>query len=185
MAMRSVADVILVGAGTVRQEKYGPVRLEPDVVERRRERGQTQQPQLAIVTNRGVLDPSAKVFSGPQPPLVLTTTAAVDSHPELQGRADIVACGDQWVELGVVIRELHRRGLLRVLCEGGPTLLRSLIEAGSAETSWPDPAGVPGRLGGHHTLLGDQPLTQTVNLTLSTIIQGEGVILTRYHRVRS
>lgn len=182
LAMRAMADVILVGAGTVRQEKYGPVRPEPDVIERRRARGQADVPRLAIVSNRGLLDAGAKVFSGAEPPLLLTTAEAVEAHAELEGRAEIITCGDQWVELSVAIGELLERGLERVLCEGGPTLLRSLIQADLLDelclTMAPRLAGW-----GHHTLLGDQPLSETVKLELAAVIEADGFLLSRYEAV--
>src|SRR3954452_15153851 len=43
-ALRSLADVILVGAGTARAEGYGPARIDPDAQERRRARGQHPVP---------------------------------------------------------------------------------------------------------------------------------------------
>ena len=76
MAMRAVSDVVLVGAGTVRAEKYGPVRLDADTQTRRSARQQKPLPRLAIVSNQAELDPEARVFGGETAPLLLTTAAA-------------------------------------------------------------------------------------------------------------
>ena len=156
MAMRAVADVILVGAGTVRQEKYGPVRLEPDVVERRLGRGQSELPRLAIVSNRGELDPSAKVFSGPLPPLLLTTTAAADTHPSW--RAGPTSW--PWVTSGWSSASPSASCTTKVWCEScaraARPSFRSLIEADLLDElclTWSDL--LAGR--GHHTLLGISP----------------------------
>ena len=53
--MRAACDVILVGAGTARDENYGPVKLEHDSEERRLARGQRRLPRLAIVSGSGHL----------------------------------------------------------------------------------------------------------------------------------
>jgi riboflavin biosynthesis pyrimidine reductase len=181
MAMRAVADAILVGAGTVRQEKYGPVKLDDGPVERRRGRGQDRLPPLAIVSNRGRLDPDAKVFTGDEPPLLLTTQMAVDANPELLGRADVIVCGDQFVDLELAVGALRQRGWNRVLCEGGPTLLRSLIEAGLLdELCLTTNARLAGW--GHHTLVAEQPLSAPVDFRLTSVVEGDGMLICRYGR---
>jgi riboflavin biosynthesis pyrimidine reductase len=179
MAMRAVADVILVGAGTVREEKYGPVRLDIAVQERRRGRHQAPLPQLAIVSNRGELDPTAKVFSGDTKPLLLTSAAAASARTDLAAAAETVVCGDQRVDLTMALRELGVRGLGRVLCEGGPTLLGSLIGADLLDelccTTSPWLAGP-----GHRGLLGDQPLSEPARVRLTAVLEGDGMVLARY-----
>jgi riboflavin biosynthesis pyrimidine reductase len=104
MAMRAVSDVILVGAGTVREERYGPVHFEAAVEDRRRARDQAPIPPLAIVSNRGDLDPEAKVFRGDDKPLLLTTEGAAAAHPDLAGVAEMVVCGDQWADRPCCVR---------------------------------------------------------------------------------
>jgi riboflavin biosynthesis pyrimidine reductase len=179
MAMRAVADVILVGAGTVREERYGPVRLEAAVEDRRRARDQAPIPPLAIVSNRGDLDPEAKVFRGDDKPLLLTTEGAAAAHPDLARVAEMVVCGDQWVELTVAVDELAARGLIRVLCEGGPTLLRSLIGADLLDELCCTVA--PRLVGpGHRSLMGDQVLADPIALRLAHLYEGGGMTLARY-----
>jgi riboflavin biosynthesis pyrimidine reductase len=179
MAMRAVADVILVGAGTVRQEKYGPVRLDPAAEARRLERHQALLPSLAIVSNSAALDPTAKVFSGETRPLVLTSAAGATAGTALVDAAEVVVCGDESVDLALALDELHARGLGRVLCEGGPTLLRSLLGAGLLDelccTTSPWLAGA-----GHRGLLGDQPLSGPVAMTLTAVLEADGMLFARY-----
>ena len=117
-ALRSDADAVLVGAGTIRAEDYRPSRKV-----------------LAIVTESLHLPPTLRMFSerGPEHarPLVLTTaSAATDAPAHLQQASDVIACGDSHVDLAACLEELRDRGLLRVQCEGGPHLLSGLMAAG-------------------------------------------------------
>jgi riboflavin biosynthesis pyrimidine reductase len=131
--LRELADVILVGAGTVRIESYAGAR--PSVAQRqhRQARGQTEVPQLAIVTKSGRLDRNMPVFTRTEvAPLVLTCTAAVDeARRRLAGLADVIDCsGDDpgRVDETAVLATLEDRGLRRVLTEGGPMLLSSFVD---------------------------------------------------------
>ncbi|OBJ53764.1 pyrimidine reductase family protein [Mycobacterium sp. 1423905.2] len=131
--LRGLADVILVGAGTVRSEGYSGAHL--GVVERqqRQARHQREVPPLAIVTKSGRLDRDLPIFSRTEvAPLVLTCTAALDeTRRRLGPSAETIDCsGDDpaRVDERLVLSHLEARGLRRVLTEGGPMLLGALIE---------------------------------------------------------
>jgi 5-amino-6-(5-phosphoribosylamino)uracil reductase len=130
--LRELADVILVGAGTVRAEGYSGAR--PSVAQRQRRQacGQSEVPQLAIVTRSGRVDREMPVFTRTEvPPLVLTCGAATDQTQRgLAGLAEVVDCsGDDpaQVDEAAVLTTLADRGLFRVLTEGGPTLFGSFV----------------------------------------------------------
>jgi riboflavin biosynthesis pyrimidine reductase len=111
-AIRSVADVILVGAGTVRAENYGP----PSVPAR-----------LAIVTARLDLAPEARVFSdGSRPIIVTTEDADTTRRAALEEVADVIVAGTGRVDLRAAMSNFS--GV--VLTEGGPSLNGQLIAAG-------------------------------------------------------
>src|SRR5271170_6171184 len=75
--LRALADVIVVGAGTVRMEGYAGAHLGVAERQRRQARGQSEVPPIAIVTKSGHLDRDMGVFTRTEvPPLVLTCTAA-------------------------------------------------------------------------------------------------------------
>ena len=63
LALRALADVILVGAGTVRNEGYGPPRLKDEIQAARRERGQARLPRIAVVTRSLTLDWDSPFFA--------------------------------------------------------------------------------------------------------------------------
>lgn len=129
LAMRGYADVVLVGAGTVRAERYGPVRLTATQQAERRERfGITDTPPIAVVSRTGRLP--ASLFADPaQRPLLVTTTELVRTRPDLRRRADLLLAGETEVDLEAAVDRLQARGFRRILCEGGPMLLDQLVAA--------------------------------------------------------
>jgi len=137
--LRELADVVLVGAGTVRSEGYRGARTSPARETRRRDRGQAPVPPIAVVTARGDLDPGAALFTDTTvPPLVLTAAdAAGAARRALAGTGTEVvpvSAGDPTVtDPDTVVRALADRGLTRVLCEGGPALFGALLAAGRVD----------------------------------------------------
>lgn len=128
LTLRAVSDVVLVGAGTVRAEGYGPLRVEEDVAARRVGRGQTAHPGLAVVTSSGRLDLEHPLFTeAVTRPLVVTTGSAVTAA--LTAVADVVTAGAETLDLTGALAALRRRGLRRVVCEGGARLNESLLAA--------------------------------------------------------
>lgn len=130
-ALRSAADVILVAAGTVRAEGYGPPRTPEAQQEARRRRGQTPFPRIAVVSRSLDLDASSSLFvEAPERPLVIT--AADTSVPDaLSSVAEVHEAGDATrVDLAAALALLGQLGHRLVLCEGGPTLNGQLIAAG-------------------------------------------------------
>lgn len=139
--LRELADVILVGAGSVRAEGYRGARTSPEREARRRARGQAPVPPIAVVSTRGDLDPASPLFTDTAvAPLVLLTGPAPDTAPA-SVRSALVGAGAEVVDVGgdpgsapdAVLAALADRGLSRVLCEGGPALFGALLDAGRVD----------------------------------------------------
>lgn len=132
--MRALADVVLVGAETVRRERYGAVRLPPEQVAARLAAGRAGTPALAVVTRSLNLDWSAGAFAGPPPgsrTLVITCEAADAARLELaREAADVITAGADHVDPQQAVQRLAELGHRVVLCEGGPTWLGELVSAG-------------------------------------------------------
>lgn len=143
-ALRELADVIVVGAGTVRIEGYSGAQLGVPARQRRQARGQSEVPVLAIVTRSGRLDRDMAVFTRTEvAPLVLTCAAAVEGTRRLLGGlCEVIDCsgkdpgdpGDPGdprdpgqVDEAALIAALAERGMRRILTEGGPTLLDAFV----------------------------------------------------------
>jgi riboflavin biosynthesis pyrimidine reductase len=182
--LRGLTDVVLVGAGTVRAERYGPAALPERRQQARVRAGQRPTPPIAVVTSSG-LAPDARLLSGgpgTERPLILTTERLARAAPApLQERAELVACGDEQVDLAVALDALSERGLNRVLCEGGPSLATKLLAAGHVDelclTLAPMLAG-PNRAG----LSSGTSWSTVVALALASVLEQDGDLFLLYRR---
>lgn len=131
--LRGLADVIIVGASTVRVENYSGVQFSAAQREERRRRGQAAVAPIAVLTRSGCLEPDAKLFHRTDvAPLILTCTDVLESTAASLGAlAEVLdASGTEpdCVDLRVALDLLAQRGLLRVLTEGGPAVLGMFVE---------------------------------------------------------
>ena len=129
--LRAVADVVLIGAGTARAEGYADVRIPDPLLAGRRARGQSDLPELAVVSATGTLPDG--LLDSDSPPFVLTTAARPDlaalQHRIGTERVLVVGHGAS-VDVARALDVLAARGLRRVLTEGGPRLVGELAHAG-------------------------------------------------------
>lgn len=123
LALRLLADVVLVGAGTARAEGYGPVRLGAAGIER------THAPPIAVVSGSGRLPESLFADPAQRPILVTTARSANDPRFPPDDRPEVLIAGEDHVDVVDLVAQLRDRGMHRILCEGGPTLLDDLVAA--------------------------------------------------------
>ncbi|KAB1977137.1 pyrimidine reductase family protein [Streptomyces triticiradicis] len=132
--LRGLADVVVVGAETVRQEGYRPARAREAFAEPRKAAGQGPAPAIAVVTARLDLDFSLPLFTSPLvPTLVLTGAAAAPdriAEAERAGARVVIAGDGAGVDPVRAVRALGDLGHTRLLTEGGPRLLGQFIAAG-------------------------------------------------------
>src|SRR5699024_4155563 len=133
--LRRWADVVLLGAGTARDEGYGAMALPEESVRWRLAHGLAPQPVFALVSQRLALDPDAPLFAdAPVRPLVFTVEdAPAGPRGALAEVADVVTVGAREVDPMRVREELRRRGLLRIHSEGGPALFGAFLAAGAVD----------------------------------------------------
>ncbi len=187
-ALRGRADVILVGAGTVRAEGYQAARSQERYAAGRAATGQSPDPVIAVVSGRLDLDLESLLFTRPrQRPIVFVTeNAAAQQVAAARAVADVIVCGTEHVDLAVALTDLAGRGLLRVSCEGGPSLLGAVATAGLLDELHLSIS--PMLIGGDPDLgrilsgpgLPDGP----VGLALAGILEEDGTLFVRYTRAQ-
>jgi 5-amino-6-(5-phosphoribosylamino)uracil reductase len=131
-ALRGLADVILVGAGTARAERYKLLLPKPEFAERRAADRQLPAPALAVVTRTGevgdvVLDSRDRPDGGP---FFVITCADADVEGLRRRFSDaVLVAGGSDVDPDLALAQLSARGFRRVLLEGGPNLLGRFLAA--------------------------------------------------------
>jgi riboflavin biosynthesis pyrimidine reductase len=184
--MRALADVVLVGAQTWRQERYGPVRLPDDRVAARRAAGRPGTPPLAVVTRSLDLNWSARAFTQAPPDrrTLVLTCAAADPARLARARevAEVIVAGQDRVDPAEAMARLAGLGYHVVLCEGGPTWLGELVSAGQLDELCLTIA----------PLMGGDPLPVSVappgaplrHFALRHVLQAGDTVFLRYERGR-
>ncbi|AKN72193.1 diaminohydroxyphosphoribosylaminopyrimidine reductase [Streptomyces sp. PBH53] len=131
--LRALADVVVVGAETVRQEGYRPARARAEFAGAREAAGQGPAPAIAVVSASLELDFTLPLFTSPLvPTLILTGAAAAPDRvaaAEKAGARVLIAGAGMGVEPARAVQALADLGHTRLLTEGGPRLLGQLIAA--------------------------------------------------------
>jgi riboflavin biosynthesis pyrimidine reductase len=202
--LRSLADVILVGAGTARAEHYAQVR--PGSVWPSLRAGRLATPPIAVVTRTLDLGPSSQLLAaraGLARTIVLTTEAAPRERLTAAAKsAEVIVAGEESVTATAAISALAVAGYHRILTEGGPTLLAELVAEdllddlcltigpvleGGHTTRILRPAGGRGIAGtATEGAATDSPTTDqpATGLSLVSVLQDDDYLLLRYLRKR-
>ena len=183
--LRELADVIVVGAGTIRAEGYGMVQVSPPLAEARRRHGQRPIPTFAVVSGRLDLDLTGRLFAEPATRPLLFTTARAPGERVAAAKqvADVVVAEADRVEPTALLATLAYRGLTRVLCEGGPHLLAEFMSADALDELCL--AIAPRWTSGTALRIASGPqLPSPVPLRLAGLFEADGFLFTRYQRAR-
>ncbi|MFL6176237.1 MAG: pyrimidine reductase family protein [Ornithinibacter sp.] len=131
--VRQIADVVLVGAETVRREGYGPIRLTDEARDQRRRQGRSPTPPLAVVSRSLDFDWTASVFAdapdGARTHIITCEAADPVRRAQAEEVAVVILAGGDRVEPAAAMVALAELGHRVVLCEGGPTWLGELVAA--------------------------------------------------------
>jgi riboflavin-specific deaminase-like protein len=129
VCLRTRVDAVMIGAGTMRAERYGRPIADPGKRGRRERRGFSQDPLLVIVSGRLDIPWDAPVFEDRGARVLIFTTSDAEP-PETVAEVRVVR-HEGSVDLGEALRYLRsQRGVRALLCEGGPRLHAQLIDAG-------------------------------------------------------
>lgn len=183
--LRALADAVVVGAETVRQEGYRPARAREAFAARRAASGQGPAAVIAVVSAGLDLDFSAPLFTEPlRPTLVLTGADAPADRvaAAVKSGAEVVVAGDgTGVDPARAVRELAARGLTRLLAEGGPRLLAQFAAAGVLDELCLTVA--PLVTAGDAVRIMEGPgLAEPQRFTPASVLEEDGFLFTRYTR---
>jgi len=177
--LRTQADAVMVGAGTVREERYGRITKSEELRDKRVREGRTPEALAVVVSGRLALPGDLPLLNEPDQAVVIAT-GAEHSLADAHAGIDYVRVGDDLPRLMV---QLYERGVRSVLCEGGPTLNSFLFAASLVDelflTMNPKVVGGAAAL----TIVAGRELVEPVELDLVSVAEAEGELFTRW-RVR-
>jgi riboflavin biosynthesis pyrimidine reductase len=183
--LRGLADAVVVGAATVRQEGYRPARAREAFAKRRAAAGQPPAPAIAVVSAGLDLDFSAPLFTEPLVPTLLLTGAAAPAErvkaAQEAGAEIVVAGAGSMVDPLRAVRELASRGLTRLLTEGGPRLLAQFAASGALDELCLTIAPLI-TAGDAMRIMNGPGVAAPERFTPVSILEEEGFLFTRYTR---
>ena len=159
--LRELADVVLVGVGTAEAERYAEIDMPTVVVS-----GRGRIPE----TLRGCTPGTVRLATVASAPGLAAAQAEI-------GEANVYIAGKHELDVATLIQQLQQDGLNHVLCEGGPTLLSSLLRAGVVDELCH--TITPGLLGGDSRRIVAGP-TMDVPASLTSLVEHEGTLLHRW-----
>jgi riboflavin-specific deaminase-like protein len=178
--LRTQADAVMVGAGTVRSERYGRMTKSQELREKRIAEGLTPDPLAVIVSGRLDLPADLPILNEREQRVVIATGSDA-SLPDMGEQLEYARTGDDLPKLMAYLDETH--GIRSVLCEGGPTLNSYLFAAGLVDelflTLNPKAVGGAAAL----TIVAGRELIEPAELALVSLAEGDGDLFTRW-RVR-
>ncbi|MGV9252419.1 pyrimidine reductase family protein [Streptomyces sp. NPDC003697] len=183
--LRALADVVVVGAETVRQEGYRPARARKEFAALRAGAGQGPAPAIAVVSASLELDFSLPLFTSPLvPTLILTGAAAAPDRlaaAEKAGAKVVIAGDGVGVDPARAVRALAERGHTRLLTEGGPRLLGQLVTAGVLDELCLTVSPML-TAGDAQRIAGGPRIAVPQRFVLASLLEEDGFLFSRYRR---
>jgi riboflavin-specific deaminase-like protein len=175
--LRTRVDAVMIGAGTMRAERYGRMVSDPELRAYRERTLLAHDPLAVIVSNRMELPWDAGLFTDGGGHVVIFT-AAEEEPPETATPVTVMR-HPEGVDLPSAMEWLLReRGVRSVLCEGGPMLHGRLREDGLADELFLTVA--PKLAGGEGPRILEGGLTEVQDLELAWLLEQDGELFARY-----
>jgi riboflavin-specific deaminase-like protein len=176
--LRNRFDAVMIGAGTMRAERYGRLAKRQETRDRRERIGLLPDPLMAIVSGRLDLPWDAPLFTEGGSVLIFTASAA--APPETATAVDVVR-HEGAVNLPEALGHLRReRGIQALLCEGGPHLHEQLQADALVDDLFLTTA--PKLSGGDAPRIIEGPLPGVAELELAWLLEEDGELFARYRR---
>jgi riboflavin-specific deaminase-like protein len=177
--LRRRFDAVMIGAGTMRAERYGRLAAKKETRERRQEIGLSPEPLMVIVSGRLDLPWEAPLFS--EGGRVLIFTASEAEPPATETPLQVVR-HERFVDIVAALRLLREEyGIRALLCEGGPGLHGELEGGGMVDDLFLTIA--PKLVGGEAPRIVEGELPAVANLELAWLLEQDGELFARYRRL--
>jgi riboflavin biosynthesis pyrimidine reductase len=178
LALRTVADAVLIGPGTVRVEGYGRLVGDPERRERRVAAGLAADPPAVLMSRRFEIPWGAGLFAAPEQPVLIYTEVDATVPAGVEAPVEVVRL--EPFSPVAALADLRRRGVRALLSEGGPTLFRGLLGDGLVDelflTLTPMIVGGEGEL----RIVAGRALDAPAPLTLQWILRAGDELFLRY-----
>jgi riboflavin biosynthesis pyrimidine reductase len=178
LKLRHRFDAVMVGAGTIRAERYGRIINDAVARDRRQQIGLSPDPLAVIVSGRLDLPLDAPIFTCGAG-RILVFTAADRMPPETATPLSVVKLEDPMSIEAVLIHLKKEEGVRALLCEGGPSLYGQLEAADAVDDLFLTSS--PELIGGEPSpriLEGD--LVEPKRKQLEELLEHEGELFARY-----
>ena len=120
--LRSSHDAILVGVNTVISD-------DPKLTVKEKYVSNPKNPARIVLDSNGRTPHDAIVLDGSVPTIIATS----DECAKTFQNAEALRCGSGLVDLEKLMQALEEKGIQSIMVEGGPTVIKSFIEAGLAD----------------------------------------------------
>ena len=175
-ALRGSVDAVLAGTRTVAEETYGRLVRSPERRAARAALGLDEDPVALLVTRSGNVPWRAPMFEAPEQRVLVVGPA--DPPPGLA--ADVTVVAAEAPEPGDVLRAAHEFGIRSVLCEGGPSLNRSLLEAGLVDELFLTLGPLISAEPDAPSIVGGPPLADPARLEIRWVLRHGDELFLRY-----
>jgi riboflavin-specific deaminase-like protein len=177
--LRCRFDAVMIGAGTMRAERYGRLAAKEETRERREAIGLDPDPLMVIVSGRLDLPWDAPLFTAGEGRLLILT--ASEAEPPEMPTPIHVQRHEGAVNLTEALGHLRREhGVRALICEGGPHLHEQLQADGLVDELFLTIA--PKLSGGEAPRILEGPLPQVAELELAWLLEEDGELFARYRR---
>jgi riboflavin-specific deaminase-like protein len=178
--LRTHADAVMIGAGTMRAERYGRIVSDPALRERREAMGLAADPLAVLISGRLDLPWDASLFTGGEGEVLVFTTADTDP-PETETPTEVIRHSEPAIDLVEALRHLREERRIRgLLCEGGPGLHSELQALGLVDELFVTTA--PKLAGGPEPRLIEGELPERSDWELAWLLEEGGELFARYRR---
>jgi riboflavin-specific deaminase-like protein len=178
--LRTRFDAVMIGAGTMRAERYGPPVPSPEKRERRESIGLPPDPLMVIVSGGLDLPWDASLFTEEGSRVLVFTASEQEEPPEVAASLQVVRHRGA-VDLAAALRHLRDECEVRaLLCEGGPRLHAEMQAAGLVDELFLTIAPKLGGGAAPRILEGELP--GVAPLELAWLLEQDGELFARYRR---